>query len=228
MPIGKRGIIFFGLSVVALILAIISTPLALARIETDRTINGVTGHSVVTYSQWQICVKQDLARSGSTETSTQCTTEFDCATDEARAARAFSILSIVVLFMLCCGFGVLDMLLKLPVDPVGKLMLVSASLFAVSMTLISWALQVALYLNTCSGQSIKDAEGSHIGPAPILMIIACACALVAFFVAVIMRGPVEIIQTSAGPVAVQNPPEILDDAAPREPNPVANRPYANA
>lgn len=232
--LGKRGIIFLALAAIAFILAIVSTPLALANIETSRTINGVTGHSKVKYTQWRVCVEQSLTRNGITTETDDCSTDFDCATDMARAARAFSVIAIVILALGCCVLGFLDMLCKLPADPIGRGMLIAVSLLAIAATVISFALQLGLYTNDCSGTSIKEAEGSELGASPILMIVAAAVSIIALIVAIAAPSPIVVVETaSRGPMNVVNPAGVTEEAHHQHPvvqehNPVAHQPYATA
>jgi hypothetical protein len=231
--LGKRGIIFLALSAIAFILAIVSTPMAIATIETDRTINGVSGHSKVKYTQWQVCVEQSLVRNGIRTETDDCSSNFDCATDMARAARAFSVIAITILALGCCVFGFLDMLMKLPADPVGRGMLIGVAVLAVLSTIISFGVQIGLYTNDCSGTSIKDAEGSKLGAAPILMIIAAAFSIAALVTAIAAPGPIAVVKTvSAGPMPVVNPAGVTEEAQQypvvEAHNPFAHQPYASA
>jgi hypothetical protein len=224
MVLGKRGVIFVAFCATAFILTIVATPLAFGYIETDRTINDVHGHSEIKYTMWEVCVHQRTTRIGSPTTRTEeCSADLDCATEGARAARAFTIISLGILSFLCCGLGIVDILCRLPADPVGKFMLLSASLFAAACVTLSWVLQIALYTNRCSGTSIDDAEGSQLGPAPILMIIASLLCLAAVFTSLHAPGPVGIVKTaSCGPVSMVNPYGSVEE---RPTNPVTRHPY---
>jgi hypothetical protein len=244
MTLGERGIVFLALSFVALVLAIVATPLHMASVE--QNINpypipgapaGVFGnlHVKATYTMWKICTKTQLTRSGATLGGTDsCRTDFTCANDLARNARAFAIMSIVLLALGCCVVGVLDMLCKLPADPTGKIILIALGAMSIAFLVITWASQVALYTNDCTGQSVRDADGNKIGPSAVLFIIASGLMMIATAIAATLPGPVYDVATTAGTAKAVNPDGTVDAVRQNEPiahhgkvvHPTTNEPVA--
>jgi hypothetical protein len=205
----SRGVTYFIFALMATILAIASAPLPFAHIDHDDSSGTIVSTSVVRYTQWRICVDQSTenVETGEQITADDCTENFGCAYNDARAARAFTILAIVATAV-CCILGLLDGCKSLPKRPVGTVILVLAALAAAVMTLISFAIQLALFSNDCGGVSIKDAEGSKMGPSPIVMIVAFVLTVIMMCLALVLSPPDRIIRPTSRsePTANENDP----------------------
>jgi hypothetical protein len=199
----KRGIIYFVLSLIALALALASTATPFAHINNTQTDGQIVVNQKVTYTAWHICVDTANRNGDLSQTTTICTTNFDCTGDLVRAVRAFDILAVITLGIGCCLLGLLDGF-ESNYDPVSRMLLLSVGGLAGMFETISWAIQFSLWNNACSGTALKDTVGSSFGPSPILMLLAFVCTLAALAVAVVLPGIHEdSLETSASPKAAR-------------------------